>query len=134
MNSIFQVLTLAWSLQGGQYFGNAINDAGVFSTNDNYFFQTSFEFQVPISLTKGDPNQFFIGAETESQFFPNSKSVFNFSPWQDTYIFNAGVRFLGMELGYHHECVHPIIVQDRLETSSYFSGYDKVYAKVSGSF
>jgi len=133
MNTVFQVITLAWSLQGGQYFGNAINDAGVFSTNDNYFFQTEFEFQIPFSWEKGGKNMIFIGAETESQFAPHPGRL-QFSPWQDAFTFNAGVRVIGIELGYQHQCIHPVVVQDRPETSKYFSGFDKIYAKVSGSF
>lgn len=133
MNSIFQVLTLAWSLQGGQYFNNAVNDAGVFSTNNNYFFTTQFEFQVPLSWIKGDANNFFIGAETENQFFPNPKAPLNFVPWQDTYQFNSGIRFYGVELGYQHECSHPLWISLLENHSQYSSNHEKVYIIIHGN-
>jgi len=132
LNSIFQVLTLAWSLQGGQYFGNAINDDGVFSTNDNYFFQTSFEFQIPLSWVKGDKNQFYVGAESENQFFKHQFSDWTMSPYQDTFDFHAGIRFIGIELGFDHRCVHPVIFSQNYETSKIFSSFDKVHVKISG--
>lgn len=134
MNSVFQVLTMVWTLQGGQYFDNAINDAGVFSTNNNYFIETAFEFQLPISLVKGDRNNLFIGALTENQFFPNPGRQINFNPWQDTYRFNAGIRFFGVELGYQHECVHPVVFSQNYVVSRYNSSYDRLHIKVSGIF
>jgi len=134
MNTIFQVLTLAYTLQGGQYFNNAMNDAGVFTTNNNYFIQTSFEFQVPFSWTKGDKNNLFIGSETENQFFPSSNDPFNFSPWQDTFRFNAGLRFFGVEFEYQHECVHPIVFDQSVDHGHLSSNYDKIYLKLTGSF
>lgn len=134
MNTVFQVLTLAWSLQGGQYFNNAINDAGVFSTNDNYFLQTSFEFQVPFSWTKGDNNHFFIGSSTENQFAKLEMNDWTFSPWQDTFTFSTGMRFEDFEIGFQHQCIHPIVFSQNEQTSQYLASFDKAYIKVSGTF
>ncbi len=134
MNSIFQVLTLAWSLQGGQYFNNAVNDNGVFTTNNNYFIQTSFELRVPMSWTKGAVNNFFIGADTENQFAKLQTADWTFSPWQDTYKFNLGIRFFETEFGFQHECTHPIVFSQAKKPSQYIASYDKIYIKVSSSF
>lgn len=133
MTSIFSVLTMVWTLQGGQYFNNAATIVPKFITNDNYFIQTSFEFQLPLSLVKGDSNNFFIGADTESQFF-KCPSFYGFSPFQDAYKFNAGLRFYDIELGFQHMCTHPVVFSQNVSHSEYFSSYDKVYLKVSGSF
>lgn len=134
MNTIFQVVTLAWSLQGGQYVNSAIIFSEALVTNENYFFETSFEFQIPFSWTKGDANHLFIGADTETQFYPNPKASTSFIPWQDTYSLNVGVRVLGVELGYQHLCSHPIVPNNMQNISKLNYAYDKVYAKVSGEF
>jgi len=132
MNTIFQVLTLAYTLQGGQYFNNAMNDAGVFTTNNNYFIQTSFEFQVPFSWTKGDTNNFFIGGETETQF--SKIDSYYFSPWQDTYMVSGGIRVIGVEIGYQHTCSHPVTPDSIKIPSKLNFAFDKVYVKISGLF
>jgi hypothetical protein len=133
MNSIFSVLTMVWTLQGGQYFNNAMVMGPEFATNNNYFIQTSFEFQLPLSLVKGDSNNFFIGADTENQFF-KCTDFYGFAPVQDTYRFNTGIRFYGIELGFQHMCLHPVIFDQNIKPLKYLSSYDKIYFKVSGSF
>ena len=130
MNSIFQLLTLAWTLQGGQYITDQFNISGTFVSKSPFFLDAKFEIQLPISFEKGDKNNIFIGSETESQFFKDSDQL-GFDPWQDTYRFNVGARWMGMELGYQHECIHPVLVEN-IPPSTYFAGYDKVYFKVSG--
>jgi len=132
MNSIFQVITLVWTLQGGQYTTNAIELGSFYTSNAPYFFETSFEFQIPLNWKKGDMDNFFIGADTESQFFQD-KSQIGFYPWQDRYRFNAGIRVFGAEFGYQHQCTHPVVTT-LLKASEYFDGYDKIYVKVVGSF
>ena len=134
MNTVFQVLTLAWSLQGGQYFNNAVNDAGVFSTNNNFFVETGFEFQIPFSWVKGDRNNLFLGANTENQFFKPQFKDWTFSPWQDTFTFVAGVRVVGIEVGFEHQCTHPIVFSQNENTSKYISSYDKIYIRTTGTF
>lgn len=133
MNTVFQVLTLAWSLQGGQYITNSMADENSFSVNSPYFVTTSFEIQIPFSWTKGDPNGIFIGANTETQFFKNPDQL-GFDPWQDNFKINAGIRFIGIEFGVEHECIHPITADYRKENSKYFAAYDKLYGKISGTF
>jgi len=130
MSSIFQVITLVWSLSGGQYLTNATVYDEYFSSNSNFFVETSFEFQLPFNLVKGGEDMFFIGSSTENQFM-KSDITWGMIPRQDTFIFSTGVRFLGFELGFNHMCLHPV---NDFNTDSYvfFSGYDKVYLKIDG--
>lgn len=132
MKSIFEVVTLVWSLQGGQYFNNAILDNNEFSTNNNYFLESSFEFQFPLSFIKLDVNNIFIGSKYENQF-TNSNDIY-FKPWQDTYKVNFGIRFIGIEIGFEHICSHPVFPNNNNEISKINYSYDKLYGKVSGNF
>ena len=130
MQSIFQVLTLLWSLNGGQYFNDNLNLNGEFQGGNPYFVDTKVELQVPLSWQKGDESNLFIGADTESQFF-KSAEFWGFAPWQDSYIFSAGIRAFGLEVGFQHECVHPVLSQG-VDASQLFASYDKVYLKLQG--
>lgn len=132
MGTIFQVLTLAWSLQGGVYGTNATQLYSSREVSSPFFIDTEFEIQLPFSFQKGGRDIFFIGAETESQFFPLSK-IIGFQPWQDTYKFNAGIRFWGIEIAYQHECIHPVVTSGE-NGSYYFAAYDKISAKIAGTF
>jgi len=128
MNSLFQILTLSWSLQGGQYINNVV-DMNTIDSNSPYFLTTQFELIIPMSLVKDDENQFFLGGETETQFFKDGNG---FSPWQETYSVSIGFRLMGIEGGYQHECIHPVVQSDSFRQSSYFAGYDKIHLKVTG--
>jgi hypothetical protein len=129
MNTFFQIVSLSWSLSGGQLLNEAVAVGDEFSVASPYFVTTEFEFQVPFSWSKGGGDQFFGGGSTENRFLPYGGIYF--APWQDTYTFNTGVRLYGMELGYEHQCIHPVVVQNEA-LSSFFKGYDKVYFKIEG--
>lgn len=133
MNTVFQVITLAWSLQGGQYFKDSVVLNGIEETRSPYFVVTSFELSLPFSWKKGDKNGFFIGSTTETKFFKNPDQI-GFDPWQDTFTINSGIKLVGFEFGIEHQCVHPLIVSGHADRSYFFSGYDKVYCKISGTF
>lgn len=149
MNTIFQVVTMVWTLQGGSYFNESVpmatnhilshSDAGTISEAslkyvpfNPLFLDFSAEFQIPFSLQKGDKDQFFIGGGTESRFFPSANQI-GFEPFQQKYIFDAGIRIFGIEIGYQHMCLHPVTPEPTIKASDFFDGYDKVYAKISGS-
>ncbi len=68
MNTIFQVVTLAWSLQGGQYLGTSFEVDGIYEKTTPSFFEAAFELSIPFSLIKGDENLFYIGSKSESHF------------------------------------------------------------------
>jgi len=47
----------------------------------------------------------FMGGAIRTDF--NMVSITNYSPFQNTYTFNAGLRFGPVEVGYTHTCYHP---------------------------
>jgi len=130
MSSIFQVITLAWSLSGGQYLTNATAYENYFFESSNYFVDIDFELQIPISLVKGGTEMFYIGSSIENQFIKAPK-FWGMAPRYDEYIFNAGVRFFELEIGFEHMCFHPVMVSS-LPTTKYFSSYDKIYISIDG--
>ena len=130
MNTIFQVLTLAWTLSGGQYVNEALNDQGVFSVSNSSFLDLSMEVQIPLSMHKGDDNYAFVGGTNEVQ--QNYEGGTSLTPYRETYDAEAGVRAFGVELGYKHECVHPVYSTGSGLSTQINSSFDKFYIKVTG--
>jgi hypothetical protein len=50
-------------------------------------------------------NHIFLGGTVET--WETSLNDGYFSPWESLYVFNAGIRWGGLEIGYKHECDHP---------------------------
>jgi len=130
MSSIFQVITLAWSLSGGQYLTNATAYEDYFINSNDYFAKIDFQLQIPMSFVKGDGNMVFVGASVDNRFI-KAPSFWGMAPRYDEYIFNAGIRFFEIEIGFEHMCFHPVMVSS-LPTDRYFMGYDKVYFEITG--
>lgn len=78
------------------------NPAGgaIFSTP-----QPSFQTTLGVEATFAD--HVFVGGSTEAWMSPDGESTFN--PFEGFYIFSAGLRGWGFEVGYRHECDHPIV-------------------------
>ena len=37
-----------------------------------------------------------------------SKSIINYSPFQMTFLVNAGIKIENIQIGYEHSCYHPL--------------------------
>ena len=48
-------------------------------------------------------------SENQSQWYPS------FSPFRDTYQFEAGLSYNGIEIGWVHECSHPVATNHQLD-------------------
>ena len=51
--------------------------------------------------------QIFAGGGIRDDFYPVAWD--NFDPWQDTFKFDAGLRWGPIELRYQHVCFHPVL-------------------------
>ena len=129
MQTVFQVLTLAWSFSGGLYSNEAINDQGLFTTASPYFLDAEFSLEIPFTLTKGAPDFAFIGAENEDQFTPDGWTN---APYRETYTTKAGVHLFGVDAGYEHQCMHPLFSAPTGLSNQITESFDKFYIKVTG--
>lgn len=80
-------------------------------------------------------DNFFMGGIIKTDILLNKKQ-FTFRPEISSYLFNAGVRFEKIEIGYRHLCVHPTmpyrIYFNPIQT--YDAGYDEFYIRISNGF
>jgi hypothetical protein len=65
-------------------------------------YQTTLGFEI-----QGIDNHLFVGGSVQTWESPDGTGLF--IPSEAFYIFSAGLRGWGFELGYRHECDHPII-------------------------
>jgi hypothetical protein len=136
MNSIFQVLTLSWSLSGGVLPDMAVAPSAsqTFKIGPQMFAEYAFELSCPIfSGRKNDADGIFLGTEIRNQFVKASGSSM-FDPLQDTYTFSAGVRWDELTVGFDHSCTHSIenLIQGQIASQTLFGAMDRVYVKLAG--
>jgi hypothetical protein len=57
-----------------------------------------------------------------------------FAPNEGIYIFSAGLRWEGLEIGYRHECDHPIVSRADFQISQgILSSRDEIYLSYKGT-
>lgn len=132
MNSLFQILTLSWSLQGGMIPDEGFNVGGQFLQYNSIFITMSAELTLPIfTFHKDDPNCVFFSFSNEEDMTPDGWYT---RPIQETYDTSFGLRWGGLEAGYAHECSHSVesTTGTGIFSQELFHSYDKIYAKISG--
>ena len=68
---------------------------------------------------------FFIKGATKTYFIFDEFHGFPFFAY---YSFGAGIRFNGIEIGYNHKCLHPVISnQNNIGNTN---SYDEIYFKI----
>jgi hypothetical protein len=75
-------------------------------------------------------NLVFVGGSVETW------ETFNggFYPFESLYIFDAGLRWKGFELGYRHQCDHPTLDKLSLPEQGYGFTRDEFYMSFKSSF
>lgn len=80
-------------------------------------------------------NILFVGGGVKTMLFAHPSDVLNvgFFPYGAQYRVNAGIRFRGVEVGFRHYCIHPVmpwvgIVKDYEPT--WEGWYEEVYFRV----
>lgn len=76
---------------------------------------------------------FYIGGSMDCYFTP--EGIGSFSPFQMTYVFNAGLDFDNIQIGYEHSCFHPMqpyatIIGNEIKPK-YEGSLDKFFARIS---
>jgi len=74
----------------------------------------------------------FIGGATKT-YVQTTKDITNFHPFENDYLFNAGVRVGELEIGYRHFCLHPSrpleLVYNYSQSTD--ASYDEFYIRIS---
>lgn len=79
-------------------------------------------------------NRVFLGGSIKTEMQQDGARA-NFMPESSTYLFTAGLRLGGVEIGYLHVCSHPVVPSYYLlnPVIGYDQGYDDFYIRFSGS-
>ncbi len=136
MNTLFQILTLSWSLQGGVLPQTALSPSieDVYTSGPQLFVEYGFELSYPIfSGNKSDQNGIYTGTTLRNQFVKSGSGA-EFAPIQDTYTFSAGVRWNELTVGFDHVCTHSVgnNVQNQLVSQTLFGSMDQIFVKLDG--
>jgi hypothetical protein len=75
-------------------------------------------------------NHLFIGGSVQAWETFNGGTLLN--PMESLYVFDAGLRWNGIEIGYRHECDHPILSSFSFD-QSWLSNRDEFYLSFKGS-
>jgi hypothetical protein len=102
-----QWLTLLYTLS----FGTVSYQSALLSTP-----LESFSTVLSVELQAFD-NHLFLSSGVET--WETAQSLASFAPFQALYTFSAGLRLGGFELGYRHECDHPVISNISLQPMLY---------------
>lgn len=121
----FKLLIFSAALETGFLGGGMFN----YQTRNQDWFDvgalyTDLEAQVKIA-------PFYVGGAVITYFTP--VTITNYSPFQMTYIFNAGIKSEGFQLGFEHSCFHPMnpyatIIGDEIKPL-YEGGYNKFFVR-----
>jgi|SRR6478609_8583495 len=137
MDTIFQVLTLAWSIQGGVLPGmetsDIVHDSIVLGPT--FYSEYSFEFSYPIfSGQKTDQNGLYLGTSVRNVFINTSDDSVQIASLQDTYTVFGGLRWDVLTIGVEHACTHSVdsFVESTIITQMMFGNMDRVFVKLAG--
>jgi hypothetical protein len=75
---------------------------------------------------------FFVGGNINTIFFQDK--INNYVPVEMEYLFKAGFRWQGFEIGFNHFCQHPVITGMSWANilSQNEGGYEKIYIQYEG--
>jgi len=112
-------------------------EAGIIPTDIFVIYQVSHEeihdqsiyiqFEAEIELFK----ILFVGGSIRTYAWKEIENI-SFWPWRDGYLFNAGLRYKILELGFRHYCTHPIIPYQYPAQMNWEGAYEEIYLRVEG--
>lgn len=105
---------------------NTLPDSYEFIQNENVYY---INFNVEVLMF----NHFFIGGSDKIYFQSNSNS-YDFLPVESNFLFKTGLRYEKIELGFRHQCKHPLISKGINWEGTSFGGYEEFYIRISNEF
>ena len=75
----------------------------------------------------------FIGGSTKI-FMQPVKDSYQFYPIENDYLFRAGIRYKRFEVGFRHQCNHPVLSYGVKSQGKSYGGFEEFYMRVSNDF
>ena len=98
------------------------------------FSSPEYSFQTTVGVeAEGIDNHLFLGASVETWETIASPGNGIFNPWESLYIFSAGFRADGFELGWRHECDHPVLWNTETGATGFLARRDELYLSYKAS-
>lgn len=124
---LFKILLLTAALELGVVNGTLFNYTKDIVDGKKFTpLYSSLETNIPLE-------PFYFGGKMICYFTPTS--LINYSPFQMTYIFNAGLAFDSVKIGYEHSCYHPMqtyaTIIDYEIKPKYEGGYNRFFIRFS---
>lgn len=121
----FKALILAAALECGWVSGNMYNYTAWNETQMGALYSTL--------EARASSGIFYVGGVIDSYFTPRDWT--HYSPFQMTYVFNAGFEAGNVKIGYEHSCFHPMqpyatIIGNEIKPK-YEGGYDKLFVRIA---
>lgn len=136
MTSIFQVVSLVFSLEGAYLPDTAIGipQESYYSNVSPFAVTTSTELDFPIfTWDKKDENGIYVGFSYQNIFVQGQPGT-GFIPLEDIYRVNAGLKWNELTIGVEHTCVHSVEskLQYGIISQELFAAQDKIFARITG--
>jgi len=74
---------------------------------------------------------FFVGGSIRTYVWKKEEGI-SFWPWRDGFMFNAGLRYKILELGFRHYCTHPVIPYQYPAQMNWEGAYEEIYFRIEG--
>lgn len=74
-------------------------------------------------------DHFFIGGSTKI-FIQSVKDDYQFFPIENDFLFKAGFRFKNLEIGFRHQCNHPVMNYGVASNGKAYGGFEEFYIRI----
>ncbi len=75
----------------------------------------------------------FIGGSTKI-FIQSKKESYQSYPIENDFLFKAGLRFNNLELGFRHQCNHPVLSYGVSSEGKSYGGFEEFYIRISSKY
>lgn len=78
-------------------------------------------------------NFFFVGGDWKTYFQP-CEAGHSFYPVEARYTFNTGLRYKNIEIGFEHQCIHPVVSGGADLLRERYGGHEEIYIRISNKY
>lgn len=97
-----------------------------YTANENVYY---INFDAELILL----DHFFIGGSTKTYIQP-VKADYQFFPIENDFLFKAGFRLKTLELGFRHQCNHPVGNFSIQTQGKSYGGFEEFYIRISNKY
>ncbi len=108
-------------------------EAGLFNPQmnlDKSYEEQQFYIQMQTRVYVRDV--FFVGGQIQTRIVPSEGDMIQFCPYSSLYLFEAGLDFDWLQIGFRHWCQHPSLVYGQVHHRDYEGGFEQLYVRFEG--